>query len=276
LKIWLLAIFFLISACSTNSLNSRLKKGNELISGANFSQKFYTFDNFEILAAYKLRNADIINIYIEGDGFAWASKNRISSNPTPKTPVSLEIANIDSLHNKSSSVAWIGRPCQYLNSLNCENKYWTSHRFSNEVIVATNKIIDHLKNRSNSTKVNMIGFSGGAAIALLVATLRDDINLVVTISGNLDHEKVNKYHGVSLLSDSLNPIDYLDKLRNVSQKHFVGANDEIIPSDMVKEFDKNLSSKCSSVSIIEKNNHVDGWTQFWKNNSRNILNSKKC
>ncbi len=50
-----------------------------------------------------------INIYIEGDGFAWVSRKKKSLDPTPKTPMALKLASMDG----SSNVIYIARPCQY-------------------------------------------------------------------------------------------------------------------------------------------------------------------
>ena len=51
-----------------------------------------------------------LTVYLEGDGLAWASRTRPSTNPTPTDPVALKLAALD----RSANVAYLARPCQYV------------------------------------------------------------------------------------------------------------------------------------------------------------------
>ena len=68
-------------------------------------------DRFDLLAYHRLRGFDdALTIYLEGDGNAWRTRYSLSSDPTPRTPMVLELAALD----PSSSLAYLARPCQYV------------------------------------------------------------------------------------------------------------------------------------------------------------------
>ena len=49
--------------------------------------------------------------------------------------------------DKNSCKVYLARPCQFTSSFSCENKYWTSHRFSEEIIKSYEESLDYLKNK---------------------------------------------------------------------------------------------------------------------------------
>ncbi len=65
-----------------------------------------------------------------------------------------------------------------------------------------NVAIDKLKQKYNSEKLQLIGYSGGGAVVTLVASQRSDVISLVTIAGNLDHQTWTKHHKVSPLTGS--------------------------------------------------------------------------
>jgi hypothetical protein len=145
-----------------------------------------------------------LNIFIGGDGFAWVDRYTISNNPTPLNPVALKLALI----NNHSNVIYIARPCQYNFRQNCHSKYWTSDRFSKKILKNINQTINILKQKLNmKNKINLIGFSGGGALVVLLANRRDDITHITTIAGNLNHKLLHQIHHVTPLSHSLDAID---------------------------------------------------------------------
>ena len=64
---------------------------------------------------------------------------------------------------------YVGRPCYHAakKSQNCNSKWWTSNRYSGEVIEALKIAILQLSN--DQQKLTIIGFSGGGTLAMLVA-----------------------------------------------------------------------------------------------------------
>jgi hypothetical protein len=202
---------------------------------------------------------DTLSVYIEGDGLAWLSRRRVSTDPTPAKPVGLQLALLD---NRPS--AYLARPCQYIRQENCEPALWTSARFSAEVIDASNQALDQLKHLFGAGQLRLIGYSGGAAIAALLAVRRQDVIQLVTIAGNLDHAAWTQHHRVSPLSKSLNPADYWQTLATVPQLHFTGQNDRNIDRHVTEAYlDRFPAENRPPVKIIEGADHDCCWAEHW-------------
>ena len=233
---------------------------------------------FTIRTFSKISNTEgSIHFYIEGDGRAWINKRRISQDPTPKNDLVLQLASIDIAEN----VVYIARPCQYTGEEKnpAWNKtYWTDKRFSQEVIDSANVVIDGYIKNNDFSNITLIGFSGGGAVVVLCAAERDDVDEIVTIAGNLDHEKVNEYNQVTQLQNSLNPIDVAKDVKSVRQIHFVGKKDKIIPPFIAYNF-KNVSGFPETIDIVEVDSvsHHSGWVKFWQSDSglKKIVASKR-
>ncbi|WP_414683398.1 lipase family protein, partial [Methylophaga sp. UBA5088] len=142
-----------------------------------------------------------LTIYIEGDGLAWLNRRKISSDPTPVDPLVLKLA----VHDKQA--VYLARPCQYVKSDRCDKKLWTSARFSTEVVESMNQAVTELKNQFQASSLRLIGYSGGGAIATLLAAERNDVDQLVTVTGNLDTTAWTEMQHISALTDSLNPAD---------------------------------------------------------------------
>jgi len=205
--------------------------------------------------------ASTLRIYIEGDGLAWITARQPSKNPTPVKPVALEMA----LKDEQPSV-YLARPCQYvMPKSSCAMKYWTSHRYGEEVVDATNLVISDIKKHSAAESLELFGYSGGGAIAALVAARRDDVSRLVTIAGNLDHENWTNLHQVSPLYGSLNPVDFAEKLSSIPQTHFVGEDDDNIPPQLLQAFQHQLPVAGNSrIKIIPGYDHDCCWSDNWK------------
>jgi len=205
-----------------------------------------------------------LHIYIEGDGYAWVTRNRVSGDPTPRRPVALELAAEDPAPN----VVYLARPCQYTPmemDTTCEEIYWTDKRFSEEVIRSMDQAVDRFVKDAQSSGIDLIGYSGGGAVAVLVAARRRDVQSLRTVAGNLDPNGLNEYHEVSPLDDaSLDPMQVAGKLNLIPQYHFTGTNDPVVPPFIAKNF-LERSANVSCVHSMEVNgaDHVNGWTEAW-------------
>jgi len=209
----------------------------------------------------------LLTLYLEGDGRAWASRYRLSSDPTPVNPLALRLAAVDVDLNKQQSVAWLGRACQYQpvgGDPACESRYWSSHRFSEKVVASMNEAVDQLMKESGAKQLRLVGFSGGGAVAVLLAARRSDVVGVVTVAGNLDHDWVNRHHGVTLLSGSLNPLVVAGQIRKVPQIHFVGGKDEVVPDEVVTRFiAMGKADLCAHKILVRNVAHIKGWVEQW-------------
>lgn len=207
---------------------------------------------------------DTATIYIEGDGFAYLSRSTPSKNPTPKTPVGLHLALQD---NTSPSVYYIARPCQYISGDNfkrCTTQYWTTHRYSAHILESFHHVLDHIKLNSNISHFDLVGFSGGANIAGLLATQRHDITSIRTVAGNLDNDFFTHFHQVSPMPHSLNMSNYTNRLQSVPQVHFISQNDEFVPPNISRSYLRKLDhTECVKAITVQHTTHLTGWREQW-------------
>lgn len=169
-----------------------------------------------------------LHVYIEGDGYAWKNTHTPSGDPTPHNDVTLRLAAADPT---ACAVLYLARPCQYTRDLSpaCATKYWTNARFAPEVISVTNAAIDRAKAQTGAQHVVLVGFSGGGAVAVLAAALRDDVAFLGTVAGNLDHAAWTRLHRLTPLAASLNPRDAAPRVRLLPQRHLSSPGDRIMP-----------------------------------------------
>lgn len=199
-----------------------------------------------------------LTIYLEGDGFAWSSRTKVSSDPTPINPVGLKLA----VQHYQINGAYLARPCQYLKLQNpkCNSMFWTDARFSIEIIDSLNQGIDALKSRFGAKSISLIGYSGGGAIAALLAAKRTDVTQFVTIAGNLDHKFWTDLHNLSPLKRSLNPPHFWQKLQHVNQIHYVGEKDKVVPLSVYESYVSRFSNDNKiTLKIIPGVNHHCCW-----------------
>jgi pimeloyl-ACP methyl ester carboxylesterase len=200
-------------------------------------------------------------VYLEGDGLAWYSSTNPSSDPTPVDPVAFKMAMA---HPGQQAAAYVARPCQYAWTQRCQTSDWTDGRFSKPIINSTDQVIDALKRSSGATRLILVGYSGGAAVAALVASQRQDVDALVTVAGNLDTSAWVRHHQISPLVGSMNPLDQASKLKGMVQVHFLGANDGVIPASLVKNFTQSAAdSRLIQVSTQTDFDHACCWAQNW-------------
>jgi pimeloyl-ACP methyl ester carboxylesterase len=261
----LLSLCFLLTVgCATLLPQNRYAAADRIAAAAGFQKSTIRTLSFTLTAYVRVKNpGGPIHVYIEGDGAAWLSRTRLSEDPTPKTPLVLELAALD----PASNVAYLARPGQYAADgvPDCDAAYWSDKRFSNEVVEAINEAVDALRDRAESREIHLIGYSGGAAVAVLTAARRADVASLRTVAGNLDPEAVNRYHHVSPMKDSLNPMDAALKLRDLPQRHFVGSQDTVVPPGIARSFLKRAGRRDSSgITVVEGATHTRGWQERWK------------
>lgn len=208
-----------------------------------------------------------LTIYLEGDGLAWITGSQVSSDPTPRDPLALRLA----LVQPAGASAYLGRPCQYddAQASHCPSRYWTSHRFAPEVIVSTERAIDELKLRFGARRLTLVGYSGGGAVAALVAAHRTDVERLVTVAGNLDPLAWTTYQRVQPLTGSLSPTGQIEALRAIPQWHYVGAKDDNIMPLLVQGFAERFPAGQRPVVSVEQGfDHrccwVEQWPRLWR------------
>ncbi len=236
----LIALFFLLCSCA--SKENLVQKAEE----KNFVKKIYPGENFDIFTLQKIaNNKDDLHIYIEGDGFAYVDRTMPSLDPTPRKSLLIDLI----LQDKSKNILYIARPCQFVMAKKCEEKYWTSQRFSKEVVEAIAEVIANFSKQ----KQILIGYSGGANIINHLAN--EQTKKIITIAGNLDLQEFVRFHKISDLEEE--KINY-QKLAKIPQFHFVASDDKIIPLNIFYAYVNKLPDKSLVVlKIIPNSNHYN-------------------
>ncbi len=264
----ILSLFFI--ACSSNipTPNERKQTALDLSSSnKNIVQKDIQTSQFNLFSLQNMQNnCESIKIFVEGDGLSWTSRKTISSNPTPINPIGLKLM----LSDNSSCKIYLARPCQYINSNICEDKYWTSHRFNEKVIQSYDEVLNNLKKDFPNSKFDLIGYSGGGAIVTLIATKRDDINSITTIVGNLDIDEWTKIQKITPLDGSLNPANFSKKLENIKQHHLIGSNDTVVPKEVFFSYLNKFEDKSNIFYSFHEATHSCCWEDVYMK----FLNSK--
>lgn len=213
-------------------------------------------DSFTIATWQKINNpASPYKIYIEGDGHAFNAHGYPTQDPTPKGTLMRELA----FNDKHDNVIYLSRPCQYIKSPPCSQKYWTTARFAPEIIEAEYHAIKQI---TKNNFIILIGFSGGAQVAGLLAVNKPDLKVkkIITIAGNLDHQAWTEYHNLNPLNESLNLADYYDDFVKIPQTHYVGEDDNVVLSHLFQHFIKDKVS----VVIVPRASHNKGWNSIYQ------------
>lgn len=262
-----LVLLLAVAGCANPNLSPQAlrQQAGQLAAGAGWQKLPLATDTF-VLVAYvpsPVPQEDTLTVYIEGDGLAWLSRSRASDDPTPVNPVGLKLA----LRHPQGAAAYLARPCQYAGpgeARNCRQEYWTYRRFSPEVIESCNQAITLLMQRFGSKKLMLVGYSGGGAVAALLAARRNDVARLITVAGNLDHRAWTEEHRVSPLEGSLNPADEWRSLMNVPQIHFIGARDMVVGMRVFDSYASHFpASHRPEVMIVPDFDHACCWADKW-------------
>ena len=270
------AIFFVVCGCATLDPGNDARTATESWARergfAASSLRAGGFDLF--LLVRRSGAAETLTIYIEGDGAPWGSPYHPPRNPTPLDPLALALASADT----APDVAWLARPCQYLNQAalqGCDSAYWTQRRFSPEVAAAYDSAVTQLKTTSGARLVRLVGYSGGGVIAALVAMRRDDIAAVITVAAPLALAEWVAWHDLSPLTGSLDPNQQKAVSKTPLNMHFAGANDKIVPAGIVGRFVRSHGGRLET--IVGFDHHccwVRDWPRLLSRAGRGLENTK--
>ena len=262
LQLLIITLFFFTSGCG--SLQQRRDQADEIATNAGFEIKKIKSGQFLLVTYKKITvNENELVVYIEGDGFAWKRKNIQSANPTPKNPIALKLATRD----PRDSILYIARPCQYLSQhemKECHSKYWSTHRYAEEVIRSINSVIDSEILNTKINSISLVGYSGGGTVAALIAARRNDVTSLTTVAANLDHVQWTTMHDITPLSGSLNAADYAIKIEHIAQLHLIGAKDKLVPRSITEAYKAKANNpEKIKIKTIPDFNHQCCWATQW-------------
>ncbi|MDR2901736.1 MAG: hypothetical protein LBU87_01320 [Lactobacillales bacterium] len=195
-----------------------------------------------------------IKVYIEDDGISLTAQE--AENPTPQNTFLRKIAADDPYAN----VAYIARPCQYIQAGSCSKADWDQGRYSDKVIKSMEQSLWAMMKKAKAERAVLIGYGGGAQIAGMIAVRNPGkIKTVVTIAGILDHRAWTQYHNAPALSKSLNLKDKKTQFSKIDQKHFAGGRDEVVPPALIQEF----VVDDTTIIVIPKATHERGYDKIY-------------
>lgn len=276
----------LIAACGI-LLKTRVERARAIALSHGWKPLFFRSGGFDLTGFIKNVQRDrgfskkngffsgnTLIIYIEGDGFAWKNRHTLSEDPTPKNPIALRLA----VQDQAPKVLYLGRACQYTDgvSSDCHPRYWSSHRYSPEVVNAMNDAVNQAKRMARADSVNLVGFSGGGVVAALLAVRRRDVTKLITIAANLDHATWTSHHNVTPLDGSLNPADFAVQLQSVPQIHFIGGKDDIVPESVVRAYQSRMADpSLTEIRVIPEYDHHCCWVGIWPRLQKQISARQK-
>ncbi len=260
---WLQLTVLILASCSAlPDVDQRIETANAKAGAGGFIAERINAGPFTLQAYHTGldRNADHWHVYLEGDSQAFLTRTRLAPDPTPIDPLGLD--------DPAPAVLYLGRPCQYRakgDRRPCASRYWSNHRFADEVVEATASAIESLLARraDPSTGVSLIGYSGGGALAALIAARSPRINRLVTIAGPLDLNAWARHHGVSPLYGSIDPTTIAHRLA-MPQVHFRVRQDRVMPPTLQDGFLTRLPPSVDPrVVALDHVDHACCWRRLW-------------
>ncbi len=219
-------LIFALMGCATPSV-----RFNQQAEELGFEAKKYRGTSFfHKVYANRKPIEKFIHVYLGSDGTPWEKPNQIASDPTPRNPVMLRLMALD-----SGASVYVGRPCYhgFSRSLGCHPRWWTSARYSEPVVESLHSVLTQISEEHESSEIVLFGYSGGGALAMLLAERLSFVQGVVTVAGNLDINAWVAYHSYSPLTESINPASRLPLRQDLFQFHVIGSNDEVVPPHLV-------------------------------------------
>jgi pimeloyl-ACP methyl ester carboxylesterase len=107
----------------------------------------------------------------------------------------------------------------------------------------------------------LIGYSGGGALAMLVAERVANVSAVVTIAGNLDTEAWTRLHAYSPLSGSLNPARRAPLPSRIAQLHLTGGKDKNVPVALIEPVVRRQPH--AELRVYDDADHGCCWAREW-------------
>ena len=156
---------------------------------------------------------------------------------------------------------YVARPCQWVNDKICSQKpqIYKEARFHPEIMKEMQELTEYLIRKHHAPSVTLIGYDGGAVIALNMAS-RVQTDKVITIAGITDILAYNTYHDLPEVDpdDIDNPADNLALLEQIPQVHYVGKDDNITPRRLVERFVARMKNpKSAVVKVVPSTGHTD-------------------
>lgn len=201
---------------------------------------------------------DVLHVYLDHDGTPWETPTRVARDPTPRHPVMLEWMRDD-----PAPSLYLGRPCYYgLDTTPpCVFLLWTSERYSPAVVQSMTGALTRFLAQHPYPRIAFLGYSGGGALAVLMAQHVPATAAVVTVAGNLDSDGWASLHGYAPLHGSDNPLARAPLAQGVVQLHYAGGRDTQVPLSLSRGY----VARHPEATLVEmpQYDHVCCWRELW-------------
>jgi len=241
-----------LGACATPSARFdrealRLGFHSREVAGTGFSHVLYHRDTPQ--------NPHLLHVYLEGDGSPRSAMRYRPPDPTPQGGLVLRLMALD----PTPSIL-LGRPCQHAVAP-CDAFYWTLGRYSEEVVESLVAALEAEREALGSPGVVLIGYSGGGALAMLMAERVVHTRAVITIAGNLDPARWALHHGYTQLSGSLDPAKRPPLDPEILQIHLVAEEDERVPPALTQHAIARQPG--ARRRVLAESDHTCCWESAW-------------
>jgi pimeloyl-ACP methyl ester carboxylesterase len=175
---------------------------------------------------------DTLRVYFGGDGQPWRD-GRVSQDPTGRRQLGLRLFLAD-----PAADAYLGRPCYHVGGSaapGCTPALWTAARYGPEVVDAMAAGLAQLRQQSGAGRTELVGYSGGGTLALLVAARETSVVRVVTVAPLLDPVAWTAHHRLAPLEGSLSPLDAPAR-GGLDEWHLLGGRDRVVPTRLAARY----------------------------------------
>lgn len=200
--------------------------------------------------------ASVLHVYLEGDTSPRMASRYWPPDPTPHQPLMLELMAMD-----PSPSLLLGRPCQHGPGPACSTSVWTVERYGERLVASLVVALERARVSHGAEEVVLIGYSGGGALAMLMAERVPETRAVITLAGNLDTEAWAEHHDYFPLALSLNPADRPPLDASIVQIHLIGERDERVPPSLTGHvIARQRGAKILSYADFD---HACCWESVW-------------
>jgi len=246
----------LLSACTLSSV----QQSDEVATSLGFDRAIVPGGGFNHVT-YRNRipvDSGMIHVYLEGDGSPWRHEREVAVDPGPRNPVMLQLMALD-----SKASIYLGRPCYHGLYMQppCHPYLWTHGRYSPRVVNAMAQALERVMQNNAAEQLVLIGYSGGGAIAMLLAERVPNVVSVVTLAGNLDPDAWAEHRNYSRLQGSLNPANRTPLPSGIYQLHIAAENDVVVPPEMIETAIKHQIN--AGFRVLPDADHTCCWQAVW-------------
>jgi pimeloyl-ACP methyl ester carboxylesterase len=243
-------------ACSTPAERAersaeQLGFQSSVVRGRHFDHRVYTRPG--------LGSAERLHVYLGGDGSPLrAFRNTPPTrppDPTPEDPLALRLMALD-----PAPGFFLGRPC-YHGVGACQLLSWTLGRYGEPVVASLVAAARRVAHGHGARELVLIGYSGGGALAMLMAERMPEVTALVTVAGNLDPDAWTAHHGFTPLAESLNPAQRPPLRSDLAQLHLTADGDERVPPALTRAaIERQPGARHEELPDFD---HDCCWEQIW-------------